>query len=94
MAMGVPVVCSALAARGVDAVPGEHLLTAGQPRACADAVLHLLADRAARDRLARAGRARVESHHAWAASMRKLDAIIAGCLASRRRADGAPARTG
>jgi sugar transferase (PEP-CTERM/EpsH1 system associated) len=84
MAMGLPVVCTALAARGVDAVPGEHLLTADQPRECADAVLHLLNDRAARDRLAQAGRARVETHHAWAASMRQLDAIIARCLAARR----------
>jgi sugar transferase (PEP-CTERM/EpsH1 system associated) len=85
MAMGVPVVATSLAARGVDAVPGEHLLTADRPRECADAILRLLRDRAYRDSLARAARARVESHHDWAASMRKLDAIIAACVAAPHR---------
>jgi len=83
MAMAVPVVTSALAARGVDAVPGEHLLVAERPRDYADLILHLLADGAARDRLARAARARVLSHHTWSASMRKLDGIIEECLARR-----------
>jgi hypothetical protein len=85
MAMAVPVVATELAARGVDAVPGEHLLTADRPRDCADAILRLLGDRACRDRLTRAALARVQSHHAWGASMRKLDEIIAKCLATARR---------
>lgn len=76
LAMGVPVVASDLAARGIDAVPGEHLLTAATPEAFAARVLELLEDPSERRRLARAGRARVESHHTWAASMRKLDSII------------------
>jgi len=37
-------------------------------------------------RLAQAGRARVLSHHTWAASMHKLDGIIDRCLALARRA--------
>jgi sugar transferase (PEP-CTERM/EpsH1 system associated) len=86
MAMAVPVVSTKLAARGVDAVPGEHLLTADCPRDCADAILRLLRDRVRRDSLARAARARVQSHHDWGASMRKLDGIIAECLAVARRA--------
>jgi G8 domain/Glycosyl transferases group 1 len=84
MAMAVPVVSTALAARGVDAVPGEHLLTADRPRDCADAILRLLGDRARRDGLGRAARARVQSHHDWDASMRTLDGIIAACLAAHR----------
>jgi sugar transferase (PEP-CTERM/EpsH1 system associated) len=88
MAMGVPVVASGLAARGVDAVPGEHLFTADRPRDSADAILRLLRDRACRDSLGRAARARMQSHHDWRASMRKLDGIITECLATahRRRA--------
>jgi len=85
MAMALPVVCSAQAACGVDAVPGEHLLTADRPRDVADAILRLLADRSWRDRLARAGRARVLSHHTWAASMHKLDGIVERCMALTRR---------
>jgi sugar transferase (PEP-CTERM/EpsH1 system associated) len=85
MAMTVPVVATELAARGVDAVPGEHLLTADRPRDCADAILRLLRDRAYRDSLGRAARARVQSHHDWRASMRTLDRIIAECLATAHR---------
>ena len=82
MAMGVPVVASREAARGVDALPGEHLLTASGPRETADAVLGLLNDRQARARLAQAGRARVLSHHSWSASLRRLDGLLAECLAN------------
>jgi polysaccharide biosynthesis protein PslH len=85
MAMAVPVVSTALAARGVDAVPGEHLLTADRPPDSADAILRLLRDHACRDRLGRAARARVQTHHDWGASMRTLDGIIAECLAAARR---------
>jgi glycosyltransferase involved in cell wall biosynthesis len=85
MAMAVPVVTTELAAYGIDAVPGEHLVTADRPRDCADAILGLLADPVRRERLARAARARVLSHHDWRASMQKLDAIIADCMAAAHR---------
>jgi hypothetical protein len=82
MAMGVPVVCTHVAAGGVDAVIDEHLVAAtGADETCA-AILRVLADSAERDRLARAGRARVLSHHAWPSSMRRLDGIIGRCLDS------------
>jgi sugar transferase (PEP-CTERM/EpsH1 system associated) len=80
MAMGVPVISSVPASRGIDAVPGEHFLVAADDPAFAQATIRLLGDAAARDRLGRAARQRVESHHSWAASMRKLDGIIAACL--------------
>ncbi len=80
MAMGVPVVCSSVAAGGVDAVPGEHFLTADTPQEVCDAILRILDDRGHRDRLARAGRARVLSNHAWPTSMKRLDAIIERCI--------------
>lgn len=84
MAMGVPVVTSPEAAGGVDAVPGEHLLVAHSADDYADKLLTLMADRAARQRLAVAGRARVETHHSWANSMAKLDRIIETCLESHK----------
>lgn len=80
MAMGVPVVCTSLAAGGVDAVPGEHLLTADTPAQTAEAVLRILSNPAERERLARAGRERVLSHHAWPSSMKRLDGIIERCI--------------
>jgi polysaccharide biosynthesis protein PslH len=85
MAMGVPVVCSERAAGGVDVVVGEHLLTARDPADWAIAVERLLASGAERDTFAKAARARVLSHHAWATSMRRVDAIIARAIEARAR---------
>jgi glycosyltransferase involved in cell wall biosynthesis len=76
MAMGIPVVASSRAAAGVDAVPGEHLLTADTPGELRDAALRLMTDPAERMRLSERGRLRVLSNHDWAASMRRLDALI------------------
>jgi polysaccharide biosynthesis protein PslH len=80
MAMGVPVVTSGVAAGGVDAVAQEHFLVANTYEDYSAAVLRVLEDRTERDRLARAGRERVLRHHAWAYSMRRLDAVIERCL--------------
>jgi sugar transferase (PEP-CTERM/EpsH1 system associated) len=85
MALGVPVVCSKVAAGGVDAEDGRHFLVADSPQTCAAAVLRLAENPAERARLARAGRERMLSHHAWPRSMERLDAIIESCM-SRYRA--------
>lgn len=84
MAMGVPVVTSDIAAGGVDAVAGEHLLVAGDAAAYEAAVLRVLEQPAERARLAVAGRARMHSHHDWDASMRRLDGIIERCVQETR----------
>jgi len=84
MAMGVPVVTSPEAAGGVDAVPGEHLLVACSPEDYSEKLLMIMNDRAVRQRLAVAGRLRIETHHSWANSMAKLDGIIEACLARGR----------
>jgi sugar transferase (PEP-CTERM/EpsH1 system associated) len=76
MAMGVPVVTSTAAAGGVDALAQEHFLVARNHEEQASAILRILGDRAERRRLAAAGRSRMLTHHAWPASMRRLDAII------------------
>jgi hypothetical protein len=83
MAMGVPVIASSAAARGVDAEPGQHLLAADSPEAFAGATLSLLDAPQERQRLAEAGRARVLSNHSWRASMEKLDSLVGACLAGR-----------
>ncbi len=80
MAMGVPVVSSSMAAAGVDAVPGEHLLVADTASETAETILRLLADPAERARLAEAGRTRVRSHHAWPNAMKRMDGIVDRCL--------------
>ncbi|HEV8110719.1 MAG TPA: TIGR03087 family PEP-CTERM/XrtA system glycosyltransferase [Burkholderiales bacterium] len=82
MAMGVPVVTSPAAAGGVDAAPQEHFLVAGDHAEQCAALLRVLEDTEERRRLALAGRARVLSHHAWPASMRRLDNIIERTVSS------------
>jgi glycosyltransferase involved in cell wall biosynthesis len=84
MASGVPVVASATAAGGVDAVDGEHFLVAKTAEQHALAALRILDDRAERSRLAAAGRIRMLSHHDWSRSMQRLDRIIERCLAAPR----------
>lgn len=83
LAMGVPVVCSTQAAPGVDAVAGEHLLTASSPTEYVEAIMHVLENPTERQRLAAAGRARMLSHHDWRTSMQRLDSLITDCLARR-----------
>jgi sugar transferase (PEP-CTERM/EpsH1 system associated) len=82
MAMGVPVVTSPAAAGGVDAVQHEHLLVARSHAEQYAALLRVLEDPQERRRLALAGRARVLSHHAWPASLRRLDNIIERTVSS------------
>ena len=88
MAMGVPVVCSEKAVAGVDAKPGEHLLTASNPTEYAEVIGQLLDRPDERARFSRAGRARVLSHHDWAASMQRLDKLIDACMATQRTPSG------
>lgn len=87
MAMGVPVVASRIAAAGVDAEVGEHLLAADSPQELRDAILRIVGDRDERNRLGRAGHERVRARHTWASAMRRLDAIIERCV-PRPRASG------
>jgi hypothetical protein len=76
MAMGVPVVASRVAAAGVDATAGEHLLVADDAQGYCDAIERLVGDARFRARVGEAGRARVESHHTWSAAMAKFDGIV------------------
>ncbi len=84
MSMGTPVVCSHLAASGVDALPEEHLLAATQDDEFVRQVLRILDSEAERARLSTAGRARMLSHHSWDTSMARLDAMIAKCVVTYR----------
>jgi glycosyltransferase involved in cell wall biosynthesis len=89
MAMGVPVVCSVAASRGVDAVAGEHLLTGSSPAEYRTAIERILDSPALRRQLASAGRERVLSHHAWSGAMARLDALIAAAFERRAAAHAA-----
>jgi polysaccharide biosynthesis protein PslH len=83
MAMGVPVVCSPSVSKGVDAVPGEHLLCASNADEFVQAIERVLGSPPLRDQLARTGRERVLTHHSWSGSLARLDALISGAFARR-----------
>jgi polysaccharide biosynthesis protein PslH len=82
MAMGVPVVTSRVAAGGVDAEAGQHLLVADSSDELTTAILDVIERPEERRRLAGAGRERMLSHHAWPRSMQRLDGIIDRCVRS------------
>lgn len=76
MAMGLPVVASPAAHRGLEAKPGEHLHVEDEPSAFATQVVRLLRAPAEREAMARKARAFVEVHHAWATSCGRLERIL------------------
>ena len=80
MALGVPVVASTLAARGVQAQPGKHLLSASGAAETAEAVERLLQAPGERARLAQAARALVERDYSWTTTMQDLESQLASLL--------------
>lgn len=68
-----PVVATPLAAEGLEATDGEHLLLATTPDDFARAIAALLADPARAARLGAAGRERFEQRYSWEAAWKYLD---------------------
>lgn len=77
MAAGIPVVSTPQAAKGIQAVPNEHIIVADGPDATSRSVLDLLNDPARRMKIATAARAQVERAHSWPESMKILDSVFA-----------------
>lgn len=86
LAMGVPVVCSRLAARGVDALPGEHLLVADTVEEYVQSIGNVIENAAIREKLADAGRAQMLSRHTWINAMQEMDVNISKCLEDKSTA--------
>jgi hypothetical protein len=76
MAMGLPVVASRIAQRGLEAMPGKHLHVEDEPPAFAERVVSLLTSPAERAAMGRQGRAFVESHHDWDTSCSRLEGML------------------
>jgi glycosyltransferase involved in cell wall biosynthesis len=87
LAMGRPVVTTALGAEGVAAEPGRDFLIADGPEAFAEAVLALLDEPGRAAEMGNRGRALVERLYTWdtcAARYASLYAELAGAPAGRR----------
>jgi sugar transferase (PEP-CTERM/EpsH1 system associated) len=76
MAAGIPTVATAEAAKGVQCVPGEHLLVADGPDAFANEIIKIIENRTLGKKLAEAGRRQIAEAHTWDRSMELLDAIL------------------
>jgi polysaccharide biosynthesis protein PslH len=86
MAMGIPVVATSDSAKGVDAIPEQHILIGNTPDAFARQVIRILMDRKRLTDLSKVGRERVEQVHLWPRSMELLNAILN--YSSGKLADG------
>jgi len=76
MAMGIPVIATPNAAKGIQAVAGRDLLVAETPHAFAEHVIRLLQNADVRRTLSETARKQVEKGHMWPASMKILDSTL------------------
>ena len=76
MAMGIPVISTSQAAKGIQATAGQHLLVADGPQEFAGRVVDLLRNPALRKQLADAAHQQVLAAHAWPSSLRILDTVL------------------
>jgi glycosyltransferase involved in cell wall biosynthesis len=82
LARGLPVVASPEGAEGLDAVPGEHLLVAGDAESMAEAVCRLMADDGLWQVLSENGRALVRSRYLAEVAYRPLDEVLSDARAT------------
>lgn len=75
MAMGVPVVTTAVGAMGLQAEVGKELLVADTPTAFAEQVIHLLDNQHLRENIAQTARTRVETDYSWDAIGERLKQV-------------------
>lgn len=85
MASGTPVVATTLAASGIEARHGEHLLVADEPHAFAAHVLRLLRDPKLAGGLAASGRRLVEDRYTWERSVAALERVYDALVRHRDR---------
>lgn len=101
MAMGRPVVSTAVGVEGLDVKDGVHLLMADDPGAFAAAILRLLDDAELGGRMAKAARALLEDRFSWSHVAQQVEAVCQRALggvavASRKQtwmAEPSPAMT-
>jgi sugar transferase (PEP-CTERM/EpsH1 system associated) len=87
MAMGIPVVATAAAAKGVAAIAGQHLLVSDEPNEFAAEVIRIFEDQSLRKSLSESARRQVKEAHSWPRSMQILDELLDRArLLSERRA--------
>jgi polysaccharide biosynthesis protein PslH len=77
MAMGVPVVATSAANRGINATPGQEILLADDPEHFAAAATKLLNDRRLRETITKNAKQFIDRNFRWEKNLQKLDGLIA-----------------
>jgi polysaccharide biosynthesis protein PslH len=75
LAMGKPIVSTAVGCEGVAVRDGEHLMIAGDAPAFASRIFEVFENPALRDALGQAGRRLVETRYAWALAGARLESL-------------------
>jgi polysaccharide biosynthesis protein PslH len=83
LARGVPVVTTSAGCKGIDLVPGQHLLVADTPSDFADAVSLLLQDPELGRQLATAGRQRIAELYDWRVVCPAIEQVYGRMLLQR-----------
>jgi sugar transferase (PEP-CTERM/EpsH1 system associated) len=76
MAMGKPIVSTTIGAEGLPVTDGENIIIQDDSRAFAAAVVRLLRDRLARERIGYAARQTVEERYTWKAAADEFDLAL------------------
>ena len=76
MAIGTPVVATSKGAEGLDAVSGEHLFVADDPRQFANDIIRLLGETSLREMISSNARKFVGENYDWAKVMPKLFSLL------------------
>jgi glycosyltransferase involved in cell wall biosynthesis len=84
MAMGKPIVSTAIGAEGIAVVHDEHLLLADQPGQFAASVGTILDDAEIGARLGRHGRALVTERYSWVAAADEMDRFLSEIVTTSR----------
>jgi len=98
MAMGKPIVSTALGAEGIEATPERDILIADEPASFAASVIRLLDDPALRARLGQSARQLAVQRYSWSAAASRLEGFFGQIIATRvssscRRSSPCPAPT-
>lgn len=88
LASGLPLVSTSLGVEGLGLEQDEHYLTADRAELFAQAIVRLLDDSAARQRLAESGRALLEARFSWPVIARQFETICQRTIAAAGQTNG------
>jgi glycosyltransferase involved in cell wall biosynthesis len=77
MAMGVPVVATSAANRGINAAHGQEILVADDPESFAAATIQLLNDQNLRETIRNNAKQFIDHNFRWEKNLQRLDELIA-----------------